>query len=60
MWYYKRVDVSKSTSTHRFNMCCKQGLIHLPPLKPTPPLLKELLDSDGGIRNSKLKDQIRI
>ena len=60
MWYDERIDVSKSTSTPKFNMCCKQGLIHLAPLKPTPPFLKELLDSDGGIRNSKFKDQIRI
>ena len=60
MWYDERVDVSKSTSTPRFNMCCKQELIPLPPLKPTPPFLKELLDSDGGIRNSKFKCQIRI
>ena len=55
MWGDEKVDISKSTSTLRFNMYCKQGLIHLPLLKPTPSFLRELLDGDGGTRNSKFE-----
>ncbi|XP_039130858.1 uncharacterized protein LOC120267239 [Dioscorea cayenensis subsp. rotundata] len=60
MWYDERIDLSKSTSTPKFNMCCKQGLISLPPQKPTPPFLRQLFDGNGGVRNSKFKEQIRI
>ena len=60
MWYDEKIDISKSTSTPRLNMCCKQGLNHLPSLEPIPPSLRELLDGDGGTRNSKFKELTRI
>ncbi|XP_039138709.1 uncharacterized protein LOC120276027 [Dioscorea cayenensis subsp. rotundata] len=60
MWYDERIDLSKSASNPKFNMCCKQGLISLPPPKPTPPFLRRLFDGNGGVRNSKFKEQIRI
>ncbi|KAH7657562.1 DNA helicase protein [Dioscorea alata] len=60
MWYDERIDISKSTSNPKFNMCCKQGIISLPPPKPTPPFLCRLFDVNSGVRNSKFKEQIRI
>ncbi|KAH7666177.1 DNA helicase protein [Dioscorea alata] len=37
-----------------------QRIISLPPPKPTPPFLCRLFDGNGGVRNSKFKEQIRI
>ncbi|KAH7665744.1 DNA helicase protein [Dioscorea alata] len=52
MWYDERIDISKSTSNPKFNMCCKQGIISLPPPKPTPPFLCRLFDEQIRIYNS--------
>ena len=41
-------------------MCGLEGQIKIPPLKNSPIFLKSLLDSDGGARAKKFRDQIRV
>ena len=59
MWHVERIDLSKSTSP-KFNMCCKQNFICLLPQNPPPLFSRELFDTNGGVRNSKFREQIRI
>nr|XP_015620038.1 uncharacterized protein LOC9266439 isoform X4 [Oryza sativa Japonica Group]XP_015620040.1 uncharacterized protein LOC9266439 isoform X4 [Oryza sativa Japonica Group] len=60
-WYQERVV---SQSSHRakriaYNLCCRGGKISLPPPKPFPPILQDLIRFDGGARSNSFMRLIR-
>ncbi|CAL1353730.1 unnamed protein product [Linum trigynum] len=46
-WPQEQLNCNRPTKTPIYTLCCQQGRIRLPLLKPTPPLLDKLLDVSG-------------
>ncbi|OMO49584.1 DNA helicase PIF1, ATP-dependent [Corchorus capsularis] len=59
MWYGERNQISKKTSKPKFMLCCWQGTVKLPPMRPTPPLLNDLL-TQSGQRGRLFRENIRV
>lgn len=58
MWNEERNNKSTKNSVATLSICCHNRQVQLPPVKPTPSFLAELLS--GGPRTNHYKKKIRI
>ncbi|OMO93789.1 ATP-dependent DNA helicase PIF1 [Corchorus olitorius] len=42
MWYEERTNITRPTTNPVFSLCCKEGTIKLPAVRPMPQFLKQL------------------
>ena len=59
-WYEERTQKSRRPTQPKFSICCMEGRVQLPLLKPPPPLLQNLLDYRGDNITKAFRRNIRL
>ncbi|KAJ3702672.1 hypothetical protein LUZ61_006377 [Rhynchospora tenuis] len=59
-WYEERCRSASRVGASVYNLCCRDGRVHLPSLGPTPSPLSELLDPSNGPDSRHFAESIRI
>ncbi|GFQ02664.1 hypothetical protein PHJA_002410300 [Phtheirospermum japonicum] len=60
MWTHEKVVVTPKVNYPVFSICCKQGMIQLPPTRATSAFLEHLLHTQSGSLYQHFRDNIRI
>lgn len=60
MWIDERVNASRSTNFTAYSLCCKEGMIKLPPMRETPSFLETLFDGHHNFKGMRFQDKIRV
>ncbi|XP_058727157.1 uncharacterized protein LOC131598591 [Vicia villosa] len=60
MWYQEKLDKRKHSAAPKFSLCCGNGKIVLPLLKPPPPLLKHLLFDNNDVDCQNYQQHCRL
>lgn len=55
MWPEEKSSKGRTNGFYHFNQCSRDDIITLPLLSGLPPLLKDLLQYNGGERNNNFK-----
>jgi hypothetical protein len=60
MWYQERKNKSKDTTVPKFQICCANDKVQLPPLRPAPYLLQHLLFDQTSPDSKLFQQNIRV
>ncbi|XP_062000159.1 uncharacterized protein LOC133717461 [Rosa rugosa] len=59
-WFEEAIKQTSTSKSPIYTNCCQKGRIKLPQPRPTPDLLRTLLDPNNGSESRLFKDNIRV